>query len=587
MGELHTAMLECGYKYLASKHRKAYERLADISSNQDVYVKEFSTTEGIFKVALVFDYDPYTSLPWTHIMEKPAHLKDVLLPHVNNGGYLCYVEELEADWNPNNLQGIYNAVDKQIQKTLENSINSLNSGQVEQTELEGEFAAYWKPEYRVYALSSFDSLHGHTSILTTNKFIDNSDRQESILYSNNTKDIHQKWLMQRDLYEFDSKKLNTVIIKVRPNRLSGVNWPPKDSIEFLEWLSVVDHNAKAHLIKYFVEHPFKHHLILLEVDKQDTLGLVLELNQKAVQFSTYANNKKSGKRGRKFDLGRASSVLSGRYAFNKFQKISFAKADEDTILSRNRSRPEIGDLRPKFIALIGCGTIGGYAAELLIRSGAGMGVGSFHLYDPDTYGPHNFGRHTLNSRDFGKNKAVALQESLESATHLTTNIKALKMGFPLTADALSLYDIIIDATGRGPIAKRLAYLLRQVKGTKKPIIIHGFNDGNGLASKVFIDYSDACYSCLCGDPAFYNNGIDNRFVRFAHLNVKKVSCGNTYTPYDAAVSITTAALIQEATLSTLEPERNWNYKEHIFVGIRSKKPSWIGIKTFCEICNAE
>lgn len=61
--ENYTAMLECGYKYLASKHRKAYERLADISSNQDVYVKEFSTTEGIFKVALVFDYDPYTSLP--------------------------------------------------------------------------------------------------------------------------------------------------------------------------------------------------------------------------------------------------------------------------------------------------------------------------------------------------------------------------------------------------------------------------------------------------------------------------------------------------------------------------------------------
>jgi len=586
VGELHTAMLECGYSYLALKQRKAHERLANISSKQDVYVKEFSTTEGIFKVALVFDYDPYTNLPWTHIMEKPEHLKDVLLPHVNNGGYLCYVEELEADWNPNNLKGIYTTVDQQIQKTLDNSIKSLQSGQVEQTELEGEFAAYWKPEYCVYTLSSLESLHGKNSTLATNKFIDNSSRQESTLYCANTKDIHQKWLMQRELYESDSQKLNTFMVKVRPTRLSGVNWPPKNSVEFFEWLSVVDHNAKANLVKYFAEHPLKHHLILLDVDKQDTLGLILELNQKAVQLSTYANHKKSGKGGRKFNLGRVSSVLSGQYAFNKFQKISFAKADQDTVLSRNRSRPEIGDLRPKTIALIGCGTIGGYVAELLIRSGAGMGIGHFHLFDTDIYGPHNFGRHTLNSRDFGKNKAVALKQSLENATHLVTNIKALNMGFPLTADALSLYDIIIDATGRGPIAKRLAYLLRQVKGTKKPLIIHGFNDGNGIASKVFIDYSDGCYNCLCGDNSTYDNGRDRRFLSLPKINQKKVSCGNTYTPYDAAVSITTAALIQEAALSTLEPERDWNYKEHLFVGIRSKKPTWIGKKDFCEICNA-
>ncbi|MEK5749918.1 ThiF family adenylyltransferase, partial [Acinetobacter nosocomialis] len=59
------------------------------------------------------------------------------------------------------------------------------------------------------------------------------------------------------------------------------------------------------------------------------------------------------------------------------------KSDRDTILSRNRSRPEIGDLRTKKIALIGCGTIGGYLAELLIRAGAGMGTKSLDLFDHD------------------------------------------------------------------------------------------------------------------------------------------------------------------------------------------------------------
>ena len=69
------------------------------------------------------------------------------------------------------------------------------------------------------------------------------------------------------------------------------------------------------------------------------------------------------------------------------------------------------------------------------------------------------------------------------------------------------------------------------------------------------------------------------------LNPKKVSCGNTYTPYDAAVSVMTAALMQEAVLSTLELERDWNYKEYIFMGSRTKKPTWIKKQDFCDICN--
>jgi molybdopterin/thiamine biosynthesis adenylyltransferase len=405
------------------------------------------------------------------------------------------------------------------------------------------------------------------------------------LFGVQDKNTKEKWLSQRSLKEFDSQKLNIFTLKVRPIRLSGVNWPPKDAQALFKWLSFVDHNAKAHLITYFVEHPYKHHLIILEVDKQDTFGVIFELNQTAIQFTTYANSRKKGKGGRKLKLGQASSALTGKYAFNKFQRISFIKADKDSILSRNRSRPEIGDLRTKKIALIGCGTIGGYVAELLIRAGAGMGTHSLDLYDHDKYGPHNFSRHTLSSSDFGKYKSEALKNRLQDSTHLVASIEAYNFGFPLLKKYLSLYDIVIDATGRAPISKRLAYLVRQIDDTKKPIIIHGFNDGNGIASKVFIDSLDGCYNCLCGDVAFYKNGVDRRFEDLLGINQKKVSCGNTYTPYDAAVSVMTAALIQEAVLSTLEHERDWNYKEYIFMGSRTKKPTWIRKQIFCNICN--
>lgn len=585
MSELHQTMLGCGFKFLATRQRRSISFFDNIPSTRSVYVKDYETSEGIFNVALVLGEDPNTKLPRAQVLRKPEKIEHCLLPHINISGYLCYVEEKEADWNPNNLNALYRAVDEQVKRTLDIAVESLQNGQIDQAEFEGEFVSYWKPEQTVYVLTDYHSLNGHDAYLTKSKYIDDSKGSELTLHGENEKEIFHNWLRQRGLTRKDSQKLNSFILKIRPTRLSGLQWPPQNAVQLFQWLAQVDHNAKANLVRYFVENPSKQHLIFLEVDKQDTFGLVLDLNLKAVQFSSYANYKKIGKASRKLDLSRASSVLMGKYAFLKFKRISFEKADKEAILTRNRSKPEIGDLRSKRIALIGCGTVGGYAAELLIRAGAGMGAKSFDLYDPDEFEPENFSRHTLSSRDFGRNKALAMKEKLVKSTHLTTNIQANPQEFEFVSSKLIPYDIIIDATGRAPISKRLAYLLRQLGEGKKPVIVHAFNDGNGVASKVFIDSLDGCYNCLCGDNEFYQNGNDKRFDNINGLPEKKVSCGNTYTPYDAAVSIVTAALIQEAVLSTLESERDWNYKEHIFMGGRSKRTTWIRKQKFCDICN--
>ncbi|MGB3111304.1 MAG: E2/UBC family protein [Psychrobacter alimentarius] len=585
MSELHQTMLSCGFKYLESRQRRSISFFSKISPIRPIYVKDYETSEGTFNVALVFGEDPYTTLPRAQVLERPKRIEHVLLPHINSSGYLCYVEEKEADWNPNNLNALYRAVDEQVQITLNTAISSLQNGQVDQAEFEGEFVSYWKPEHIVYVLTDYKSLHNHNTYLTHNKHANGRSELELTIHGEHDKDIYHKWLSKRELSQKSLQKLNSFILKIRPTRLSGLKWPPEDAAQLFKWLSQVDHNAKANLVRYFVENPSKQHLIFLDIHKQDMFGMILDLNQKAVQFTSYANYKKSGKSSRKLNFKQASSVLTGKHAFLKFKRVSFEKADKETILTRNRSKPEIGDLRSKRIALIGCGTVGGYAAELLIRAGAGMGEKVFDLYDGDEFEPENFSRHTLSSSDFGKNKAVAMKERLDKSTHLITNIRAHARKFEFLPSKLTPYDIIIDATGRAPISKRLAYLLRQLGGARKPIVIHAFNDGNGVASKVFIDSLDGCYNCLCGDRRFYDNGNDKRFENLVGLPEKKVSCGHTYTPYDAAVSIVTAALIQEAVLSTLEHKRDWNYKEHIFMGSRSKRTTWVKKQAFCDICN--
>ena len=196
MSELHTVMLGCGYKYLTAKQRKKYEALSSIEEKYPVYLKDFSTSEGIFTIALEINYDIYTILPWAHIISKPSKFDDMLLPHVNNNGNLCYVEQMEADWDPNDLDNLYRTIDQQIQRTLDNSIESLKNGKVDQVELEGEFVAYWKAERLTYALSNLNSLNGEVAYLTRNTTNDGSKRTESLLFGLQDKDIQEKWLSQ-------------------------------------------------------------------------------------------------------------------------------------------------------------------------------------------------------------------------------------------------------------------------------------------------------------------------------------------------------------------------------------------------------
>ncbi|MCM7743886.1 hypothetical protein M8T88_21310 [Enterobacter hormaechei] len=147
------------------------------------------------------------------------------------------------------------------------------------------------------------------------------------------------------------------------------------------------------------------------------------------------------------------------------------------------------------------------------------------------------------------------------------------------------YDIIIDATGRPPVSKRIAAIVRQIPCEQRPIIIHAFNDGNGRASKVLIDDGRSCYGCMVTNPAKYHNGIDSRFYNLDISSEKNKSCGSTYTSYDAAVSNITASLAQQAVLSTLEPDLKWTYNEHMLEGGRSLKPQFLPHQPNCPICN--
>lgn len=581
---IHQILLSCGFRYTLARHIPQESPLCKYDKSKGFYVKDYNLSGKVFRIALSIQNDPHIKLPTAYIIELPEEYKGVLMPHVNFGWYLCYVEQMEGDWDPNNLSATYSDVDHQIMSTLTNSIQSLTDGlSTKDPEMEGEFASYWVYEKEAYLLTTlppqkvFSKLSCHSIELKNKQDLSSPDR-EWIIYSDIEKDGVALWTIQRNL-EITEKSyyVDSAYFKITPILLDAKSWPPEGLKQLFDWLSSVDPNGCRRILKYLSSKPnTKKHMLLLDIENQDIIGVLVELNLGALSLKSHKYNPKQR---------RLLFALSSKTATRSFERFKITKADKDTILHRNMPRSRSGNLNKKKIALIGCGTIGGYTAELLLRSGAGCEGGCFHLFDSDSFGAHNFGRHCLTTASIGSNKASAVTASLNSSTHIKKNIYGFAFNFPVESNILRKYDIIIDATGRPPISKRLAAVVRKIEKNERPLLIHGFNDGNGRASKVLIDDGNSCYGCLLSTPSLYKNNLDLRFQSLEQQAERFISCGSSYTPYDASVSIVTAALIQEAVLNSLETTFPWTYNEHMFDGSRSRKSRLLPPNINCTICH--
>lgn len=163
----------------------------------------------------------------------------------------------------------------------------------------------------------------------------------------------------------------------------------------------------------------------------------------------------------------------------------------------NRNLAGEPSLAGKRVALIGCGTIGGYLARMLVQTGAGCGA-PFVLYDTDKLSPGNLGRHLLGFPDLGKRKAVAVADHL-MAFHPDVQVTARLVDATTDWAALERADIVIDATGEPNVATALNELfLRSSRSGSELALLHSFVFGNGVAGQSFLNLKDghACYRCL-------------------------------------------------------------------------------------------
>lgn len=250
-------------------------------------------------------------------------------------------------------------------------------------------------------------------------------------------------------------------------------------------------------------------------------------------------------RNKRIRKHRLAKVLESRLDSIEIYRLSGKWCSLKDITERNIRGHQT--LIGKSIALVGCGTVGGYLARMLVQCGAGNGA-KFTLFDKDYLAEGNIGRHLLGFEHIGKAKSQALKTELERF-HPDVQISAVTGNALERWHELSMHDIVIDATGEWNIQTALNEFFLFDKNTSVQALLHSWIYKNGASVQSFMNLRDeyACFRCL--KIAFDSEWRYPASKGREEITVQPASCSDgAYVAYAVDVPNVAASLAMRAVL---------------------------------------
>ncbi|MGQ4879324.1 E2/UBC family protein [Billgrantia sp. LNSP4103-1] len=448
-----------------------------------------------------------------------------IAPHVGPSGLLCYVSSSTAVFD------IYKPVTQTIAalRRAEEVLDRVMANDLV-NDLQEEFYAYWHGACCYTDIESVNSTEIIALVLGEGgenglAFSDNAERTKAKLGH-----------LFSDISE--SVGLSAKITTKAPPRPLIDAWPPKTVKALLDWQAALDPNCRRKILKRIAQgyrRGANVYAVVLDTPVGQIGALIHDLQK-------HPRKKKIDQSMPIFD---APIILA-----------PVARLDDRYIVSRNIPGQET--LSGKRILLIGCGTIGGYLADMLVKAGGGCDGGELLLVDNQWLAAGNIGRHRLGVNRLNINKAEGLVEEI-------------KMGMPssrviaLPVDAYSLdlngFHLVIDATGEQPFSQWIAgqQALGRMGGQRgkefTTPLLHVWIEGSGEAVRSHIRKQpvEGCYRCLCDYEA---EGHFLSVLGGVDPVLAGGGCEGQYVAYPASVSVQAAALGLDTALAWAN-QRPW------------------------------
>jgi molybdopterin/thiamine biosynthesis adenylyltransferase len=451
----------------------------------------------------------FQTFPDVQLTPVPGSLLPIA-PHVGAGGFLCYIAKATA------VVDIFDPIGQTL-AALEQAARVLDQIMAGERvdDLAEEFFAYW-PGIPFYA--DVDSRQSGEGILLegggTYAISDNPDRTMAKL-------AHLPGKLRQLPITVD-RVTTRVVPRPTPDA-----WPPKTVRDLLVWQGRLD-DACRRKVEARVAKAYR---------KGWEFALVV-VDSPSMPYAFATSGLQNIPRG---------SSRDQRLPIYDVEILPLQLIRIDDAYVTQRNIPGQTTLAGKRIAMVGCGTIGGYLGEMLAKAGAGTAGGELMMVDNQILEPGNLGRHRL-----GANKTF-----LPKATSIADEIKRVMPSsnvHPINFDArevnLEGFDLLIDATGEQALGQWLA-----ARHSQKTPLLHVWIEGAGVAVRSYIGThaSEGCYRCLCdyeyhGDFMAIEGGIEPIFAG--------EGCEGPYVPFSASVSMQAAALGLDATMAWFG-RKNW------------------------------
>lgn len=452
--------------------------------------------------------DPkFFELPRIGLLEIPSELP-AAVPHLGANGDLCYIAKGTV------VLDIFDPVGQSLAclERAESVFGQIMNGEMVQ-DLAEEFFAYWDGPYCMADIQG-ESL-GHQSCIVTESsgaplwFItDNEERTTRKLKSLG--------------YKVTDRTVPTYRVKTnaRPRPLTK-NWPPRTVRDILNWQSSLDSRCRRKVQQRIQEG---------EKKKANGALIVIESPILSYGFLVLYDRKKRTK------VAKFSDRRDPTYEL-EIIPLSIVRIDDRYLAQRNI--PKLKTLAGKNIAIVGCGTIGGYLSEMLVKAGAGTSGGMLTLVDFESLLPQNIGRHRLGFPDLLSNKAAAMENELK---RLAPGADVRALPIDVRQAQLGEIDLLIDASGEEALGHWLCS-----KHLPQVSMLSVWIEGPGTAVRALLKKgkSGACYRCLWhsnkrGELLSVVDPLPN--VLAGH------GCEGLYVPFPASVSVHAASLGAEVAL---------------------------------------
>ena len=443
-------------------------------------------------------------------VDLPSGISSVLA-HVGSNGQICYAAQGSVVLDIFDIAGQTLACIERAEEVLDLSLR----GMLDQ-DLEDEFFAFWQGDFCF--LDIYPSAPGPLDILLAGR----SNLEMKVVFVTNDLIRTRQKLQAMSLNELEVLKgaafrVNT---SAKPKPSQGI-WPPPTIASLLKWQGLLDQLAKRNVERRLLQS--------LASRRKASLCVI---DSPLTQYAFWVDFKSTDDQ-----LTRSRQDPRVKLYAAKVHPLTSIRMDDKYVAERNT--PESKTLSGKRIALIGCGTIGGFLAELLVKAGAGLNDGDLALIDPDILLPQNVGRHRLGLNRALQYKANGLKEELSLAAP-TAKIRSL----PVKAEEadLSSFDLIINATGEEALGH---YLTRATTDSMKFIpTLSVWIEGPGVAVRaLFRDNAEAaCTRCIIDAQRLSLYPVVNEPVP---MDLAGHGCESLYVPFPASVSLQAACLAIE------------------------------------------